>query len=144
MSSKTYMAKPGEVTALWHLVDAEDRVLGRLASRIATILQGKHRPTYTPHVDTGDFVVIINAEKIALTGKKMDTMYHRRFTRHPGSYREIPISKILAEHPDRVITQAVKRMLPRTKLGVKMLKKLKVYGGPTHPHEAQNPQPLEL
>ena len=144
MSSKTYMAKPGEVTAQWHLVDAEGKVLGRLATRLATILQGKHRPTYTPHVDTGDFVVVVNAEKIALTGKKADQKYYRRFTRHPGNYREIPYAKMLAEHPDRIISEAVRRMLPKSRLGARMLKKLKVYAGPSHPHEAQNPQPLAL
>lgn len=144
MSSKTYMAKPGEVTAQWHLVDAEGQVLGRLATRLATILQGKHRPTYTPHVDTGDFIVIVNAEKIAVTGKKAEQKYYRRFTTHPGSYREIPYRRMLVEHPDRIISEAVRRMMPKSRLGAHMLKKLKVYAGPSHPHEAQNPQPLAL
>jgi large subunit ribosomal protein L13 len=136
------MAKPGEVAAQWHLVDAAGQVLGRLASRLAMVLQGKHRPTYTPHVDTGDFVVVVNAEKVALTGRKMDQKVYRRLSRHPGNYREIPIAQMLAEHPERVISEAVRRMLPRSRLGARMLKKLKVYAGPNHPHEAQNPQPL--
>ena len=144
MPSKTYMAKPGDVTAQWHLVDATGKVLGRLASRIALILQGKHRPTYTPHIDTGDFVVVVNAEKVVLTGKKPDQKVYRRLSTHPGRYKEIPVSKMLAEHPDRVISEAVRRMLPRSRLGARMLKKLKVYAGPDHPHQAQNPQPLEL
>ena len=144
MPSKTYMAKPGEVVAQWHLVDASGRVLGRMASGIATILQGKHRPTYTPHVDTGDFVVVVNAEKIVLTGRKREQKVYHRLSRHPGRLKTIPVSKMLAEHPDRVVSEAVRRMLPRSRLGARMLRKLKVYGGPKHPHEAQNPQPLEL
>mgnify|MGYP000182651058 CR=1 FL=1 len=144
MPSKTYMAKPGEVAAQWHLVDADGKVLGRLASRIATILQGKHRPTYTPHVDTGDFVVVVNAEKVALTGRKREQMQYRRLSRHIGNFKTISFAKMHAEHPDRVIVEAVRRMLPRSRLGARMLKKLKVYAGPDHPHQAQNPQPLDL
>lgn len=142
--TKTYMAKPGEVEAQWHLVDAEDKVLGRLATHIATILQGKHRPTYTPHVDTGDFVVVVNAEKVTVTGKKLDQKVYRRFTDYVGSMKTKTVRQMLESRPERVITEAVRRMLPRTKLGKKMLKKLKVYPGPDHPHEAQNPQPLDL
>jgi large subunit ribosomal protein L13 len=138
------MAKPGEVEAQWHLVDAQDKVLGRLATGIATILQGKHKPTYTPHVDTGDFVVVVNAEKIAVTGKKLDQKVYRRFTDYVGSMKTKTLRQMLESHPDRVISEAVRRMLPSTKLGRKMLKKLKVYAGPEHPHEAQNPQPLDL
>jgi large subunit ribosomal protein L13 len=138
------MAKPGEVEAQWHLVDAQDKVLGRLATGIATILQGKHKPTYTPHVDTGDFVVVVNAEKIAVTGKKLDQKVYRRFTDYVGSMKTKTLRQMLESHPDRVISEAVRRMLPNTKLGRKMLKKLKVYAGPEHPHEAQNPQPLDL
>ncbi len=142
--TKTYMAKPGEVEAQWHLVDAQDKVLGRLATGIATILQGKHKPTYTPHVDTGDFVVVVNAEKVAVTGKKLDQKVYRRFTDYVGSMKTKTLRQMLESHPDRVISEAVRRMLPSTKLGRKMLKKLKVYAGPDHPHEAQNPQPLDL
>jgi len=144
MSSKTYMAKPGEVDAQWHLVDAEGQVLGRLASRIAGILQGKHRPTYTPHVDTGDFVVVVNAEKVRVTGRKLDQKVYHRMSDHPGNLKTIALSKVLAERPENVLTLAVKRMLPKNKLGRHMLRKLKVCVGPTHPHEAQNPQPLAL
>ncbi|MFW6108673.1 MAG: 50S ribosomal protein L13 [bacterium] len=144
MPSKTYMAKPGEVTAHWHLVDASGQVLGRLASRIATILQGKHRPTYTPHVDTGDFVVVVNAEKVVLTGRKRLQKEYRRLSKHPGNYQTFAFEKVLADHPEHVLTDAVRRMLPRSRLGARMLRKLKVYAGPDHPHQAQNPQPLEL
>jgi len=142
--SKTYMAKPGEVTAQWHLVDADGQVLGRLASRLATILQGKHRPSYTPHVDTGDFVVVVNAAKVRTTGKKLEQkLYYRRST-HVGRLKSFPLSRYLAEKPERVIQQAVRRMLPRSKLGRRMLRKLKIYAGADHPHQAQNPKPLEL
>lgn len=144
MASRTYMAKPGEVAAQWHLVDASGQVLGRLASRIATVLQGKHRPTYTPHVDTGDFVVVVNAGQVAVTGRKRLQKEYRRLSKHPGNYKAFAFEKVLTEHPDRVVRDAVRRMLPRSRLGARMLKKLKVYGGPDHPHEAQNPQPLEL
>lgn len=142
--TKTYMAKPGEVVAQWHVVDATGKVLGRMASRIAVILQGKHRPTYTPHVDTGDFVVVVNAEKIRVTGKKLDQKLYYRSTTHVGSLKSKTLRQMLASHPDRVIGLAVRRMLPRTKLGRKMFTKLKVYAGPEHPHEAQQPEPLVL
>lgn len=142
--TKSYMAKAGDVTAQWHVVDATGRVLGRLATRLATILQGKHRPTYTPHVDTGDFVVVVNAEKVRVTGRKLDQKLYRRFTTHVGSFKTTPLRQMLAKHPDRVITEAVRRMLPKSKLGRHMLSKLKVYAGPSHPHEAQQPQPLNL
>jgi len=141
---KTYLAKPGEVVALWHVVDADGRVLGRLASRIATILQGKHRPTYTPHVDTGDFVVVVNAAKVRLTGKKMEQMTHRRLSRYPGHFRTIAVRDVMAKKPDRVVREAVRRMMPGSNLGRMMLRKLKIYAGPDHPHQAQNPQPLEV
>jgi large subunit ribosomal protein L13 len=142
--AKTYMAKPGEVAAQWHLVDADGKVLGRLASRIATILQGKHRPTYTPHVDTGDFVVVVNAEKVRVTGKKLDQKLYHRLSTHIGHLKAFPLREVLEKHPERVLRQAVRRMLPRTALGGKMLRKLKIYAGPHHPHEAQNPTPLAL
>ena len=142
--SKTYMAKPGDLTAAWHVVDAENQILGRMASRIAMILQGKHRPTYTPHVDTGDFVVVVNADKVLVTGKKLDNKLYYRRTSYVGNMKTTPMRMMMASKPEFVVTEAVRRMLPRSKLGRKMLTKLKVYAGATHPHEAQNPQPIEL
>ncbi|MBI4569634.1 MAG: 50S ribosomal protein L13 [Planctomycetes bacterium] len=141
---RSFMAKAGEVTRAWHLVDATDKVLGRLASRIALVLQGKHLPTYTPHVDAGDFVVVVNAEKVAVTGRKEQDKVYRRHTYYMGGLREEPLKKMRAEHPDRIIRLAVKRMLPKSDLGRKMLGKLKVYRGPDHPHQAQNPAPVAL
>jgi len=141
---KTYHAKTGEVEREWLLVDANDMVLGRLASRIAQILKGKNKPQYTPHVDTGDFVVVINAEKIRLTGNKMATKMAYRHSGYNGGLKETPISRMLERHPDRVITRAVKGMLPKNTLGRAMAKKLKVYAGPEHPHAAQGPRPINL
>ena len=141
---KTYHAKPGEIEREWLLVDATDMVLGRLASRIAQILKGKNKPQYTPHVDTGDFVVVINAEKIRLTGNKMATKIAYRHSGHPGGLKETPIARMLERHPDRVIRRAVKGMLPTNTLGRAMGKKLKIYAGPEHPHEAQNPRQITL
>jgi len=145
MTAKTYMAKKGEIAAAWHVVDATDRIVGRLASRIATILQGKHRPEYTPHVDTGDFVIVINAEKVRITGNtKPRQRVYKRYSGYPSGQKVVTFKQMLARHPERVVTEAVRRMLPKTKLGAAMLKKLKVYAGPDHPHQAQQPQPLEL
>ena len=144
MTSKSYLAKPNEVKAQWHLVDAAGKVLGRLATRVATILQGKHRPTYTPHVDTGDFVVVVNASKIRVTGRKLQQRLVYRRSRYPGHLRATPLGKVLASKPTQVIREAVRRMLPQTKLGRHMLSKLKVYASDTHPHAAQQPQPLAL
>ena len=141
---KTFIAKKEDVQRDWHVVDATDTVLGRMASRIAMILQGKTKPTYTPHVDTGDFVVVTNAEKIKLTGNKMNEKVYYSHSGYPGGFKEIPIKKWMDKHPDRIVTLAVKRMLPKTKLGSAMLKKLKVYAGPDHSHEAQQPKTLEL
>jgi len=141
---KTYHAKPGEVEREWLLVDANDMVLGRLASRVAQILKGKNKPQYTPHVDTGDFVVVINAEKIRLTGNKMATKMAYRHSGYNGGLKETPISRMLERHPDRVITRAVKGMLPKNTLGRAMMKKLKVYAGPEHPHVAQGPRSINL
>ena len=129
---KTYLAKPGEVGGDWHLVDADQKVLGRMATHLATVLMGKHKPTYTPHVLSGDFVVVVNAEKVKLTGRKTEQKTYDSFAR------------MMARHPERVIKLAVRRMLPKNKLGREMLKRLKVYAGPTHPHQAQCPTPLEL
>ncbi|MFP4057462.1 MAG: 50S ribosomal protein L13 [Candidatus Brocadiia bacterium] len=142
--SKTYMAKPHEVAAQWHVVDASGKVLGRLASRVATILQGKHRPTYTPHLDTGDFVIVVNAEKVKITGRKLDQRLYHRQSKHVGNLKSIPMREMLEKHPERLVHEAVRRMLPRSRLGAKMLRKLKIYAGRDHPHQAQNPKPLDL
>ena len=141
---KTFIAKKEDVQREWHVIDATDKVLGRMASRIAMILQGKTKPIYTPHVDTGDFVVVTNAKKIKLTGNKMKEKVYYTHSGYPGGFKEIPIKKWMEKHPDRIVTMAVKRMLPKTKLGSAMLKKLKVYAGPDHSHEAQQPKTLEI
>jgi large subunit ribosomal protein L13 len=141
---KTYDAKKENIVRNWYLVDAENQVLGRLASEIARRLRGKHKPVFTPYVDTGDFVIVINAEKISLTGKKlMDKIYYN-YSGYPGGLRETNAGKMLKDHPERVIQYAVKGMLPKNSLGRKMLKKLKVYAGGDHCHEAQCPQTLTL
>lgn len=141
---KTYVPKTGEITREWVLVDANDQNLGRLATQIASLLIGKHKPYFTPGVDTGDFVVVVNCERIRVTGKKMtDKMYYHH-TLYPGGLKAINLRDLLAKYPDRVIRKAVWGMLPHNKLGRKLLKKLKVYAGPDHPHEAQNPRPLEM
>ncbi len=141
---KTYIAKKEDVQKDWYVIDATDKVLGRMASRIAMILQGKTKPIYTPHVDTGDFVIVTNAEKIKLTGNKMNEKVYYTHSGYPGGFKEIPIKKWMEKHPDRIVNLAVKRMLPKTKLGRAMLKKLKVYAGPDHTHEAQQPKTLEI
>ena len=140
----TYMPKPGEVQANWHVVDASDQVLGRLAARVALILQGKHKPTYTPHVDTGDFVVVVNAEKISVTGNKRREKLYRRHSGYPGGLRERTLEEMLERRPEEVIRIAVKGMLPRNRLARKQITKLKVYAGPEHPHAAQKPEILEI
>ena len=141
---KSYIAKPGEAGGQWHLVDADGKVLGRLAAELATVLMGKHKPTYTPHVLTGDFVVVVNAEKIRLTGRKMEQETYDYYTYYPGGHKIIPIGKLMKTHPDRVLRLAVRRMLPKNKLASTMLKRLKIYRGNEHPHAAQQPQPLAL
>jgi len=141
---KTYMAKKGELTAKWYVVDAADKVLGRLADRIAMILMGKHRPEYTPHVDTGEYVVVVNAEKVRLTGTKWLSKQYQRYTGYPGGQKSVSAEKMRQKHPDRIVREAVRRMLPKTRLGRQMLRKLKVYAGPDHPHQAQQPEELEL
>ncbi|MCS6978373.1 MAG: 50S ribosomal protein L13 [Gemmatales bacterium] len=140
----SYMAKPGELEKKWHLVDATGMVVGRLAAEIARILIGKHRPEYTPHVDTGDFVVVVNAEKVVLTGKKMDTKIYQWFTGYPGGRKIRGVREMLAKHPERVLREAVRRMMPKNKLARHQLAKLKVYAGPNHPHQAQQVKPLDL
>jgi len=141
---RTWMAKPKEVEDRWWLVDAKGKVLGRLASQIARILMGKHKPEYTPHVDTGDHVVVINADKVVLTGKKWKDKIYYWHTGWPGGLRQMTAEEMLKRHPERLIYLAVKRMLPKNKLARKLLKKLKVYAGDSHPHQAQKPQPLDL
>ena len=141
---KTYYAKPGEVQRDWLLVDATDMTLGRLASAVAQILRGKNKPTYTPHVDTGDFVVVINCDKIKVTGAKVTDKVYYRYTNHPGGLRQETFQEAMAKHPERVIQHAVKGMLPKGTLGRQMLKKLKVYTGSEHPHQAQNPRKIDL
>lgn len=141
---KTYSAKPGEVERRWYVVDADGKVLGRLSSEIARVLRGKHKPQYTPHVDVGDFVVVVNAERIALTGKKMTDKWFRTHSGYPGGLKSIWYERLLETHPERAIERAVWGMLPKTRLGRKMVKKLKVYRGPDHPHAAQQPEPLDI
>ncbi len=136
---KTYTARPAEVERRWLVVDAEGRTLGRLATAIATVLKGKHKPTYTPHIDTGDHVVVVNAEKVRLTGNKPEEKRYFHHTMYPGGARWTNIQTLLAAHPERIIQRAVQGMLPKTKLGRAMIKKLKVYAGSEHPHEAQSP-----
>ncbi|MHC4445814.1 MAG: 50S ribosomal protein L13 [Planctomycetota bacterium] len=141
---KTYSAKPDEVGGQWHIVDAEGKTLGRLATRLATILMGKHKPTYTPHVLTGDYIIVVNAEKVRLTGRKLEQKEYDRYTYYTGGRKVDSMAKVLEKSPERVIEFAVRRMLPKSKLGRQMLKRLKVYRGPDHPHQAQQPQELEL
>jgi len=141
---KSYMAKPNEVEKKWFIVDAEGKSLGRLSSEVAKILRGKHKPEYTPHVDSGDFVIVLNAEKVALTGKKLDQNFYTYHTGHPGGLKEISFRRMMKEKPEQLIYHAVKGMLPHTRLGRQMLKKLRVYTGTTHTHEAQQPESFEL
>ena len=139
---RTQSAKASEVERRWFVVDATDQPLGRLAPRIASVLRGKHRPEFTPHVDTGDFVVVVNASKVKLTGNKLENKQWYRHSGHPGGFKATPYKQLLAEKPEFVIEKAVRGMLPKTTLGRKIHKKLKVYAGETHPHAAQEPQPL--
>jgi large subunit ribosomal protein L13 len=140
----TYNPKPGEVTRHWHVIDATDIVLGRLASQTANLLRGKHKPQYAPHVDTGDFVIVINAGKVALTGNKRETKMAYRHSGYPGGLSARSVGELLEKRPSRVIEQAVKGMLPKNSLGRKQLSKLKVYAGSDHPHSAQLPKPYEI
>ena len=139
----TYSPKPGEVTRAWHVIDANDVVLGRLASQAAQLLRGKHKPQFANHIDTGDFVVIVNAEKIALSGNKRNE-YRYRHSGYPGGLSRRTVGELLERRPERVVELAVRGMLPKNSLGRKQLKKLKVYAGPEHPHAAQKPQPFEI
>lgn len=139
---KTYSARQGDVGRRWFVVDAEGQVLGRLATRIATILRGKHKPAFTPHIDVGDFVVVVNAEKVKLTGQKLDDKLFRRHSGYPGGLTEIPYRRLLETHPERAIERAVWGMLPKGRLGRQLKHKLKVYAGPNHPHGSQKPETL--
>ncbi len=144
MPTKTWNAKPGEIARRWYVVDAEGQTLGRLATRIADVLRGKDKPTYTPHVDTGDFVVVVNAEKIQVTGNKLDQKMYHRHSGYPGGLRSRTLREQLDRRPTEVIRKAVKGMLPRNRLGRAQIGKLKIYAGPEHPHEAQAPEALTL
>ena len=140
----TYMPKPGEITANWHVVDATGMVLGRLASKVSRLLQGKHKATYTPHVDTGDFVVIVNADKVVVTGKKADVIEYDTYSRYPGGRHLYSYKRMQDLHPEKVLELAVRRMLPKSKMGRNILGKLKIYRGGTHPHTAQQPKELKF
>ena len=140
----TYMQKPLDVQEKWYLVNAEGKTLGRLAARVAGMLRGKHRPTFTPHVDMGDHIVIVNAEKIHLTGNKMDTKLYRRHSGFPGGLKTATAQHVFLKDPTELLTKAIEGMLPKNPLGNHMTKKLRVYVGPTHPHQAQRPEPITL
>ncbi|MBI3822238.1 MAG: 50S ribosomal protein L13 [Planctomycetes bacterium] len=146
----TYMAKtdadgfPTNFSQDWYVIDATDKVVGRLATAVATILRGKHKPQFTPHQDTGDFVIIINAEKIRFTGRKLEQKTYQSYSHYPGGQKIIPASELMEKHPERIITSAVKRMVPRSRLGRAQLTKLKIYKGPQHPHQAQQPKEFKL
>jgi large subunit ribosomal protein L13 len=135
----TFMAKKGTVPQRWFVIDATDQVVGRLAVRIATILRGKHRPEYTPHIDTGEFVIVVNASKVRFTGKKMQTKTYSAYTHYPGGLKVVKARDLLKTHPERILEAAVRRMVPRNRLGRQQMTKLKIYGGPNHPHQAQQP-----
>ena len=141
---KTFQAKKEEVEHKWYLVNAEGKVLGRLSTELVKVLKGKNKPTYTPHMDTGDFVVVVNAGKVTLTGKKMKDKIYYHHTGYPGGIKAMNAEKLLAKKPTEMIRMAVKGMLPKNSLGRQMLRKLKIYAGPSHPHEAQRPVPLEI
>lgn len=144
MDNKTYVAKADDIERRWYVVDAEGKTLGRLASEIAVILKGKHKPIYTPSVDCGDFVVVVNAEKIHVTGRRLDQKKYYRHSGYMGGLTEITLREQLERYPERVLEAAVKGMLPKNALGRKMFRKLKVYAGPEHPHQAQQPEKMEL
>lgn len=141
---KSYMAKPEEIEKKWYVIDAEGKVLGRLATEVASILRGKHKPIYTPHVDTGDFVIVINADKVKLTGKKLEQKKYYYHSGYPGGLKSVSYNRMMEENPEKAIELAVKGMMPKNKLGRQMFKKLKVYSGPEHKHEAQQPELYEF
>lgn len=140
----SFMAKPGVVPQGWHVIDATGQVVGRLAVAIANILRGKHRPTYTPHLDTGEFVIVVNASKVKFTGKKLEQKTYRAYTHYPGGLKTVAAKDLIDKHPERIIEAAVRRMVPRNKLGRAQMAKLKIYAGPDHPHQAQQPKELKL
>lgn len=140
----TFFAKHNEVERKWYVVDATDLVLGDVATRVAAILRGKHKAIYTPHVDTGDYVIIVNAEKIRVTGNKANQKVYKHYTGYAGGLKEIPYAEVLEKHPERILERAIKGMLPKNSLGRQMFKKLNVYAGPDHPHDGQNPEVLEF
>lgn len=146
INNKTYMAKTEETLfqKKWYLVDATDKILGRMATRISTILIGKHKPIYTPHVDTGDFVIVVNADKVKLTGKKLEQKTYQTYSGYADGQKIISLKRLMAKSPAKVVELAIKRMIPSTRLGSRMLKKLRVYAGPNHPHQAQRPVKLEI
>ena len=141
---RTYSATPSTIEHEWFVVDASGQTLGRLATGIASILRGKHKPTYTPHMDCGDFIIVVNADKVRVTGRKMDQKIYYRHSGYQSGLKEISLRDQLQKHPDRVIRLAVRGMLPKNRLGRQMIKKLKIYASPDHPHQAQQPKPLEL
>jgi large subunit ribosomal protein L13 len=141
---RTFSPKDSDITRQWHVIDASDVVLGRLASQAAVLLRGKHKPIFAPHVDTGDFVIVINADKIALTGNKLEQKRAYRHSGYPGGLRAVGYAELMEKHPDRAVEKAVRGMLPKNSLGRKTLRKLKVYAGPDHPHQAQQPVPFEI
>ncbi|HEU5118543.1 MAG TPA: 50S ribosomal protein L13 [Isosphaeraceae bacterium] len=138
-----FQAKAGQVAPQWYVIDATDQVVGRLAAQIAPILMGKHRPTYTPHVDTGDFVIVLNVDKVVYTGQKWQQKVYQRYSGYPGGQKEEAAWKLFERHPERILSEAIRRMMPKSKLGRQMLSKLKLYAGTEHPHQAQQPIPLE-
>jgi large subunit ribosomal protein L13 len=142
--NRTFSAKKADVKAAWHVIDAEGQILGRLAVQAAVLLRGKHKPIFTPHVDTGDHVVVINAEKVQLTGDKLRQKMYRRHSGYPGGLKEVSAGTLIREKPERLVTLAIKGMLPKTKLGKQLATKLRVYRGATHPHVAQAPQPFAI
>jgi large subunit ribosomal protein L13 len=141
---RTFTAKQAEIERGWYVVDAQGQTLGRLASKIAPILKGKHKPIYTPHLDCGDFVIVVNAEKVRVTGRKLDQKFYHRHSGYPGGLTSISLRDQLEKNPERVLQAAVRGMLPKNRLGRRMIKKLKVYAGDDHPHQAQQPTPLEI
>jgi large subunit ribosomal protein L13 len=141
---RTFSPKDSDITRQWHVIDATDVVLGRLASHVAVLLRGKHKPIFAPHVDTGDFVIVVNADKVAISGSKLEQKRAYRHSGYPGGLRAVSYGDLMAKHPERVVEKAVRGMLPKNSLGRKTLSKLKVYAGPTHPHQAQQPQPYEI
>ncbi len=141
---KSFTATPADIERKWYVVDAEGKTLGRLATEVATVLRGKHKPTFTPHMDCGDYVIVVNAEKVDVTGKKRKEKVYKRHTGYPGGLREITFEKLIAKKPEEIVRHAVKGMMPKGKLGRQMYKKLKVYAGPEHNHQAQKPETLEF